>query len=122
MNLLEEYQKICPTCQQQYEARRLNQVYCSRKCKMRLNNRKAKHIRESYESITKSKNEILWNNRNILKRHEGHKVLFENLIKAGFVKKHVTHFGMDERGKNLLYCYDFGYKFVEESTIEIFKI
>ncbi len=123
MKFIQDYFKVCPVCEQQYEANRLNQVYCSTQCKSRYNNHKASNSKLTYNAITEKKNKELWKNRGILEMFEGQEVNIDMLKKMGFKLNYVTNFYLDNKlKKNVLVVYDFAYIFLDEKKIKIKKI
>ncbi len=116
--------KDCPECQEPFVGR-LNQVYCSMTCKSRFHNRKArknKKVNLVMEKITKEKNAILWRNRLILKKYVDQEVLISELERFGFKRNYVTDFFAMKGGNNVLNVYNYGYYFIDEQTIKIFKL
>lgn len=116
-----EYIKKCPQCKSKYEANRLNQKFCSMKCKARYNNNKARKRNSTLNDVAAPINAILWNNRNLLAANEDKSFDKDAMLKVGFKFNYITRFGQDEDGGNLLYCYDYGYSFIDANTIKIFK-
>lgn len=122
MDVIENYLKTCPFCEQEYEASRLNQTYCSALCKTRYNNYKAKKAKINYEYTTRKHNKILWLNRNILMKYVGQEIDVELLKREGFQLNFITSFFMEKKTKNnILFVYDFKYFFLNERTIKISK-
>jgi len=62
MSIIDEFIKTCPTCGEEFEAKRTNQKYCSPSHKTIFNNHKAKQRR----LITQSADKLLHKNRDIL--------------------------------------------------------
>ena len=119
------YQKECPECQETFIGERLNQVYCSKKCKSRYNNYKARLKDQSYrqrQEITKTIDDILWMNRQILQEHAGEEVDVKVLQDQGFQLNYITRFskGVDER--NYLEVYDYGYYFLSSFTVKVYRV
>ncbi len=120
MKLIQDYFKVCPVCERQYEANRLNQTYCTTLCKARYNNHKAKNNKLNYNAITEKKNKILWKNRGILEMFEGQELNIDILKKMGFKLNYVTNFSLNKKlEKNVLVVYDFAYIFLDEKIIKI---
>lgn len=119
-----EYAKQCPECKNHFEARRLNQKFCSAECKIRYNNRTLRthyHARKKEDSICRDVNNILFKNRKILKQFEGKTVKIEELTQRGFVLRFITQFERKDDKKNIFYCYDIGYEFFDTQTLTVFK-
>lgn len=116
-----EYIKTCPECQQEYEARRLNQKFCSMKCKARYNNRKARKVVSAHAEVVGATNEILWRNRELLRFNVDKEISFSEMERVGFKRSYITRFNVKKKGKNQFFCYDYGYQFINEDTIKIFK-
>lgn len=122
--MLMEYHKECPQCETAFEAKRLNQVYCSIKCKTRFNNSKARALETEQTIVSKKDNNYIWYNREILKNYRDETVLLDTILEDGFQLNYISRFeGVKQKGKqvNLLYCYDFGYQFIDPKTIKVFK-
>ena len=120
MELIQDYIKVCPVCEEEYEANRLNQTYCSTQCKARFNNNKARKNKLSYSSVTEKKNKVLWKNREILSDHQDSTVEVKFLEKVGFKLNYVTNFFLDKKlNQNVLVVYDYAYYFITEKKIKI---
>jgi hypothetical protein len=123
MNNFPNYQKECPGCGETYEARRLNQSFCTPKCKNRYHNnnsRKARLENQSRKSITANHDAVLWSNRQLLKANTGKKVNLEELKNLGFQTNFITYFKAIDNEKNRFFCYDMSYEFVDSKTLKIF--
>ena len=119
------YQKECPECGETYNGHRLNQIYCTQSCKARYNNRKAREEEErlrKINKITSAKNRILWKNRQILEKYVDQQVNVSALESAGFRLGFITDFYQDSDEDNILQIYDYGYYFIDEKTVKIFKV
>lgn len=46
-----EYRKLCPHCEEGFEAKRLNQVYCTSRCKYTANNRKRQALNRQHQRV-----------------------------------------------------------------------
>ena len=118
-----EYNKLCPECAEHFDARRLNQKFCSDTCKIRFNNRNMRasyHTRKRDDIICGEMNSILFKNRKILKQFEGKTVKLEELKLQGFKLKYITLFDQ-KADKMSFYCYDVGYEFLDNNTLTVFK-
>lgn len=119
-----DYIKTCPGCDTEYEANRLNQTFCTPKCKNRYHNniQRAERMRRAeIQKITKDANRILWKNREVLKERVGRKVKLEEVEKIGFKRNYITQFRSDGEDGNQLFCYDYGYEFIDNQTIKIIE-
>ena len=122
MNLLSDYYKICPVCRVEFEASRTNQIYCTTKCQSRKNNHKAKIIKEGYEQIAHSVNQILWSNRNFLKDHCEQEINYQSIDKKDFQLRYITNFYKNkDLNTNVFVVYDFAYYFINQETIKIIR-
>ena len=120
MNILSRYEKVCPVCQEEYQANRTNQVYCSSRCKVRKNNYKAKLIKGDYESITNLVNQLLWSIRNFLEAHVGEEIQYASVKKTDFRLNYITNFYKDkDLNTNVFVVYDYAYYFINKETIKI---
>ena len=62
MSIKDHYIKVCSTCEEEFTARRRNQIYCTSDCKVMFNNAKAKYERNVMKptvSITQASWRIL---------------------------------------------------------------
>lgn len=122
MNILSNYQKVCPVCQESFQAKRTNQIYCVPKCKTLKNNYKAKVIKEDYETITYGVNQILWSNRNFLKNYVEQEVNYASVSKTDFQLRFITNFYKDrDLNTNVFVVYDYAYYFINQETIKIIR-
>ncbi len=119
---MNEYAKKCPECRTDYEAKRLNQVYCSQKCKTRFNNRKVRMAHHEKEKVIANTHDILWKNREILHRFVTQKCPINQLNELGFDKNFITRFSkieVDGKKKNCSHIYDHYFYFIDNNTIQI---
>ena len=114
----DEYSKECPYCEEQFMANRINQKFCSHRCKYTFNNRK-----RSAKDLQKAKHQK-WLDQN-------HKVLatFYNstndrsktytkqvLIDKGFSFQYLTRVAKTQKGNDVISIYNF-YLFVKEEGL-----
>lgn len=119
----EDYIKTCPSCQDDFEAKRTNQVYCTPTCKSRYHNGNARHERQNLESrktVTGGIDEILWTNRTVLKKYKGTKQKIADIQEEGFKLNYITYFTVNKENKNILYVYDTYYVFDGKENILIY--
>ena len=78
-----EYAKICPYCEKQFEASHLSRAYCSEKCKRRMYRVKKQEMRQKAEL---EKNQYLKNNLILARLYRPDLSPFkqEELIEAGY--------------------------------------
>lgn len=104
--------KICPTCNNRFIAKRLNQKYCSDSCRIKKNNEKSRSFRE----LTKTTNQILLTNRNILENLVNQEISEVDLKIKGFQFDYVTNFRSNKaNNRTEFFCYDYGYFFNKKS-------
>lgn len=118
-----EYHKECPGCGNAFEATRLNQKFCSIKCKNWFNNRQARELhlaKKEIEQVTEKVNHFLWNNRLILMQNIGDQVEKNDLINQGFKLNYITRFEDLGNRKTRFYCYDIAYEFLDGNTLKIY--
>ena len=100
---LDEYQKLCKECNAEFQGR-LNQLFCTSKCKSQYNNRFARIERNA----TKGIDYILHNNRQILLalHHKDPDMITseQELEEKGYDFQYQTH----ANGENTIYCYEYG--------------
>lgn len=124
MDFVQSHTKECPVCHKEYTAKRTDAIFCSATCKAFHNNHKnhaQKSANRTAVQITDPINATLWKNREILQKFEGKVVDMEDLKRLGFTIQYITRFDQDTKNRNVLYCYDFAYIFVDKSKIEIFR-
>jgi len=104
----EEYVKNCPYCTEQFEAKRINQKFCSYRCKYTFNNRK----RKDKEIVKACDTKILDKNHSVLKvlfvQDNSKKYSKSVLIKSGFSFEYLTRNATTKEGKQVIGIYNFG--------------
>ena len=120
-----EFLKNCNQCQIRFSPKRSDQKFCSLKCKNRQNNKKVMaeyHQRKREDVVTKETHTVLIRNRNLLKANCDKQILIDSLEKVGFVLNTCTRFEQPKDSESpLLFCYDFGYQFIDAKTVRTFK-
>ena len=119
--------QICPYCQQEYEVNHLNRKYCSDKCRITHNNRKARKKRlqkkAEYSDTVEAVNRILMQNRKLLQQYVGKQLEVGKLKKEGFNFSFVTGYkNMKWRNKQketIYFCYEYAYRIVNQKTIAV---
>lgn len=119
--------QTCPFCKKKFEPSRLNQLYCSDKCRYTYNNRKARAKRiqkQTEQSDTVERiNQILIHNRSILKKYAGQQVEVGQLKQEGFnfyfITYHQTMKAKKQQTGTAYFCYEYGYQFIKETTVEV---
>jgi len=86
----EEYARECPYCEERFIAKRLNQHYCSHRCKYTFNNRK----RDSRDGVTKTINLALRRNWSILN---------DFLVRSGENRLRIPTARLEKAGYNFTY-------------------
>ncbi|MCH8904347.1 MAG: hypothetical protein IIA45_10585 [Bacteroidetes bacterium] len=120
MYLVEDYIKICPTCENEFEARRADQEFCSVQHKSEYHNQRARTKR----SIFKEVDNYLHRNRDILDRlfflSEGEKKFSRSyMINAGFKPSFFNGIKTERStGHKLFLVYDYAFMY-DSSTDEI---
>jgi len=112
--------KNCKHCNKEFKPKRFDAKYCSEKCKNTYNNRtksKAYHI-------TKTINDIFWNNRSILcsfykKSHKEGFIHINQLKRAGYNFNYFTHEYEADPKTRVIFCYDFGFQQINSKTLKI---
>ncbi len=120
-----EETKICEQCRIRFEPKRSDQKFCSLKCKNKRNNKIIKAIniqRKNEDIISRETNTVLMANRNLLKANLDKQVLMKDLENLGFKLNVISGFEHPKEEKNpRLFCYDYGYQFIDSTTVKIFK-
>jgi predicted RNA-binding Zn-ribbon protein involved in translation (DUF1610 family) len=111
-------QKQCQECGQSFEPKRADQKFCAPKCKNKFNNRSQKERFQGIKLVNPicvEINEILMQNREILKKFVGQIIQLRTLRQKGFKEDYFTniqHFVDDEKIKYI--CYDYAFHFLSE--------
>jgi len=119
----EEYMKKCPYCESVFEAGRINQKFCDKKCKYRFNNR----LRKQREVKKLPHQRVLNRNLSVLesifKTKKGDKKLYSKteLINKGFSFQYLTRSVITESGKNAIGVYNFFLCLEKEDYYSIIK-
>lgn len=118
-----DYLKTCPSCNDDFHAKRTNQVYCTPQCKSKYHNgfaRKDRQVLISRKTITESMDKVLWNNREVLNQYRGMEMNLDELKSEGFKTNFITWFGKEDGiDKNVFTVYDVSYHFIDGSTLKI---
>lgn len=119
----EDYVKDCPFCGERFEAQRLNQKFCSKSCKTRYNNGKAKSQNEARQKIVGQIHDILWKNRELLRLNVDKEIAKAEMERVGFKWTYITNYktAKNRNNQHVYFCYDYAYKFIDSDTIQIFK-
>jgi len=110
--------KKCKECGLEFHGR-LNQYFCSAKCRFDFNNSIARNNREGFNDILK----ILLRNREILKslfEAGSIEILRTDLTAKRFNFIYLTHQLKTEDHKNFIFCFDYGYLVIGE-TLKLAK-
>ena len=120
-----EFLKNCSQCQIRFSPKRSDQKFCSLKCKNKENNKKVMaeyHQRKREDIVAKETHTILMKNRKLLKDNCDKQLSVDSLIKAGFALNTCTGFEQQADAHSpRLFCYDYGYQFIDPKTIKTFK-
>lgn len=119
-----DYQRECLGCGTEFTANRLNQKFCTSRCKARYhnhNNRETILRKKAVEAVTGNVNMVLWQNRELLKANNGNLVDFNEMKKIGFKSNYITRFEEAGQNRNRFYCYDMAYEFIDTETIKIYS-
>ena len=117
-----EYHKECPYCGAGFEASRLNQVYCSHRCKYTSNNRKRKALNHHHRRI----NAILARNWALLERvrkQTGNKTARlkrEDLEARGYNFNYHTHHIALPKDRIVYMQYNLGLAYMGEGSCELY--
>ena len=116
-NKTNERVAICKECEEAFIVNRLGQLYCSKSCRNRANNRIVKLSKSATEKIDK----ILHRNRLILSQQIGKKLTIKALKSIGFNFSHITGIRKKE-GKTYFFCYEFFYRLGRDQEVYIFQL
>ena len=107
-----DYFKTCTYCGCEFEARRIDQKYCSKRCKTRFNNHQSRDARQEQvirERVTRPHAEVHWKNRQILVRHNEKTVPVDDLQREGFQVGFITSFRVIDGKKNVFFVHDMSF-------------
>lgn len=111
----------CKNCNIKFEPLRLNQIFCSKKCRTKYHNNKA----FAFRLITKQYNKGLVANRrileNTLKKFGNRLVSKEFLLGAGYNFSLLTHSLEDEANVVHNFCYDFALSEIKPQLFQIIQ-
>ena len=118
----QEYTKVCPYCEEQFTANRINQKFCSSRCKYTFNNRlrKKREKEKAPVSIALNKNHSIV--KELFQRYKGEKKISETrLVNMGFSFDYITQLGnIKGKGRGLgiynfaLYEMEAGYYIIDK--------
>lgn len=103
---IENRQQICQECEYEFEVTRLDQKFCTRKCRNRFNNRIVRQDKE----FTKRVDNILHQNRKILAKYVGKRVPINDLKLQGFNFKYFTDINKHDE-IDFFNCYNYYYSY-----------
>lgn len=115
-----DYIKTCPYCHGEFEARRIDQKFCSKLCKTRFNNHRGREARTSAaerNAITRPHAEVHWRNRQVLARYCNETVKIADLEKEGFQVGFITAFKVLQNKTNVFYVHDMRYVIKKDSYV-----
>jgi hypothetical protein len=113
--------KVCPECEESFEAKRSNQLFCTIQCKTDYNNRKTMakyHERNEEDVATRKINKILYRNWEILQNYIGQEVDLKQIEAQGFQNRYITYFQKKDN-KMIFTCYDTHYTFLDEDRLKV---
>lgn len=105
-------QRKCLECNEPLKGR-IDQKFCTDYCRNAYNNK----IRSENKSIIRHIDKILHKNRNILEKlcqYEKTTTVKLALIAEGYNFNYMTNFFETKAGKRYYFCYDYGFRFLEE--------
>ena len=104
-------------------AGRINQKYCSDKCRTHSHNQKK--LRSILNPSVRNTINALLNNRKVLETVLGNqssvKITKPILSNLGFNFKYSTNSSSNEKGKTYTYCFDYGYLPLEDDWLLVVK-
>ena len=118
---MEMYMKTCNLCNKPLRGR-TDKKYCSELCRNNYNNQ----LRAAGTNLMRNINHALARNRRILHEVFGEsntviKTSKEELLMNGFQWRYFTHMEENRKGINYTFCYDYGYRVVNENCLLIVK-
>lgn len=105
---------ICKECEQKYDRIRLDQKFCTRKCRNDFNNR----IDRNKKTPTRFIDNILHNNRKIIHELGTNVITIEELRDIGFDFNYITHIRRNKQ-KTYYGCYEYLYAY-EGKNVKIY--
>lgn len=108
----------CPECEADYVPNRTDQKFCKQKCKNKYNNRRYKSI----NLATRTLDQILHRNYQILKSLQVDRLTRNDLTGFGFNLKYYTH-KSQTTNKEIIFClYDIGYCYGAGNLVHIIQL
>ena len=127
--LKNNYEKRCPNCEETFQAKRVNQTYCSKACRIQMHNHKDFKEKRNRTLITSDINDILWENREFLREVYDQIIEFDidneldlDDIKDEFDINYVTHIQKDPKFGTLYFCYDYAFALKKEGDWTFLEI
>lgn len=109
--------KKCLVCKTEFVGRS-DKKYCSDQCRNVYNNK----LNSQFSKEVRRTNRILRTNREILNKYflmGLDQVSLFSLISEGFILTYFTNMYKNEKGQEVYFCYDIGYQFSENETLQI---
>jgi hypothetical protein len=122
-------EKLCLDCGRPINVGRKDKKFCDDSCRTNYNNNREKppqDIREiSIPEFVKGINDVLFNNRRMLEECLGDKencrIKSRELDGRGFRFKFYTSCDITRKGEEYYFCYDLGYKEVEDGSLVVVR-
>ena len=115
--------RTCLTCGKDLKGR-IDKKFCDDYCRNNYNNRQ--RAKTNCSSLVRSINNGLLKNRKILEsvlpeNKESAKANLDKLHRLGFQFKYMTHIYTNRTGKTYFFCYDYGYRPLENKWYLVVK-
>lgn len=123
MGIIQVNQKACQTCGAVLRGRS-DKKFCNDYCRNQYNNEQKASVRQN--PVVRNVNNTLLRNRKILtgllpEKEETSRVSREKMLEMGFVFRYVTENYSTRNGNIYHYCYDLGYRQLENGWVLIVR-
>lgn len=123
MGIIQVNQKTCQTCGEVLRGRS-DKKFCNDYCRNQFNNEQKASVRQL--PVVRNVNNALLRNRKILsgllpEQEETVRVSRERMLEMGFFFRYITETYTAKNGNIYYYCYDHGYRHLENETLLIVR-
>jgi predicted nucleic acid-binding Zn ribbon protein len=122
MGIIQANQKTCQTCGAALRGRS-DKKFCNDYCRNQYNNEQKASVRQ--HPVVRNVNNALLRNRKILngflEEEETTRVSREKMLEMGFVFRYMTENYCTRNGNHYHYCYDLGYRQLENGWVIIVR-
>lgn len=123
MGIIQVNQRSCQTCGETLRGRS-DKKFCNDYCRNQYNNEQKASVRQ--HPLVRNVNNALLRNRKILtnllrEEEETARIPLEKMVEMGFLFRYMTETFTTRNGKTYFYCYDHGYRLLENNRALILR-